>query len=131
MEDKIEVIPKTMEKFFGCSGKMVKPSSASVKALVNEIPKGKIITLDQLRERIAQDFKVQTACPAATTKMLQALSVEDNGVCYWRVVKKQGELISKFPGGTEGHADLLRKEGLEIDYSKKNLAVKNHLSHIA
>ena len=27
MENKVEDIPKAMEKFFGCSGKIVKPST--------------------------------------------------------------------------------------------------------
>ena len=131
MEDKIEDIPKTMEKFFGCSGKMVKPSLVTVKTLLEKIPKGKIVTLDQLRGKIAQHFNVQTSCPAATVKMLQVLSIEDKSVCYWRVVKKKGELISKFPGGIESHGALLKGEGLEIDSSKKNSKVKNHEAHLS
>ena len=122
-EDKIEVIPKTMEKFFGCSGKMVKPSTDTVKEVVRKIRKGKLATLEQLREKIASDFGVETACPASTTKALQVLSKESRPVCYWRIVKKKGELISKFPEGVEGHASLLEKEGFEIDFGKKNPVV--------
>jgi len=120
LEDKIEVIPKTMEKFFGCSGKMIKPSAGTVKTLVKKIRKGKVVTLDQLREKLAKDFNVQAACPASTTKALQILAKEDEPICYWRVVKKKGELIAKFPNGIEGHAALLESEGFEIDYNKKN-----------
>jgi len=123
LEDKVESIPKTMEKFFGCTGKMVKPSSATVKAVVRKIRKGKVVTLEQLRERLAKDFGVQTACPASTSKALQALSKEDKPVCYWRVVKNSGELIAKFPNGQKGHAELLEKDGLEIDFSKKSFIV--------
>ena len=126
MEDKIEVIPKTMEKFFGCSGKMVKPSSETVKAIVRKIRKGKVVTLDQLREKLSKDFSVQTACPASTTKALQVLSTEDKPICYWRIIKKKGELITKFPGGVKGHAALLEKEGFEIDFTKKNPVVKGY-----
>ena len=35
-EDIIEPIPKTMEKFFGCTGKMVKPALSSVKEIVKK-----------------------------------------------------------------------------------------------
>ena len=122
-KDKIETIPKTMEKFFGCSGKMVKPSTDTVKEVVRKIKKGKLATLEQLREKIASDFGVETTCPASTTKALQALSQESRPVCYWRIVKKKGELISIFPEGVEGHASLLEKEGFEIDFSKKNQVV--------
>lgn len=117
-EDKIEQIPKTMEKFFGGSGKMVKPSTATVKKIVKTIRKGKLATLDLIREKLAHNFNVQAACPASTTKALQFLSIEEKPVCYWRVVKKNGELIAKFDNGIEGHASLLQNEGFEIDFNK-------------
>jgi len=123
-------IPIKMEKFFGCSGKMLKPSTDFVKAIVKKIRKGKLITLEQLRERLASDFCVQTACPSSTTKALQLLSKEEEPVCYWRVIKKKGELITKFPNGVEGHASLLQKEGFEIDYSKKNPVVVDYESKL-
>ena len=125
-KDKIEVIPKTMEKFFGCTGKMIKPSEGTVKVIVKKIRKGKLVTLDQIREKLAHDFGVQTACPASTTKALQVLAKEDKPVCYWRVIKKKGELIAKFPGGVEGHASLLQGEGFEIDFSKKSPVVVDY-----
>jgi len=129
-KDEIETIPKTMEKFFGCSGKMVKPSTDTVKAIVKKIRKGKLATLEQLRGKLASDFGVQTACPASTTKALQVLSKEERPVCYWRVVKKKGELIAKYPNGVEGHASLLQKEGFEIDFSKKNPMVVGYDSKL-
>jgi len=112
-----------MEKFFGCSGKMVKPSASTVKSIIKKVQKGELVTIEQIRKNLANDFDVQTACPASITKSLQFLSKEDNSICYWRVVKKKGELISKFPNGVEGRALLLRKEGFEIDFSKENSVV--------
>lgn len=119
VEDKIEEIPTTMEAFLGCSGKMVKPSTHAVKELVKKIRKGKVITVDQLRDKLAKDFHVQTACPASTTKALRILSKEEYPICYWRVIKKKGELIPQFPNGVKGHALLLEKEGFEIDLTRK------------
>jgi len=130
-KDEIDTIPKTMEKFFGCSGEMVKPSTDTVKAIVKKIRKGRLVTLEQLREKLACDFSVQTACPASTTKALQLLSKEDQPVCYWRVVKKKGELIEKFPKGVEGHASLLQEEGFEIDFSKKSPVVVGYETKLA
>ena len=123
MQDKIESIPKTMEKFFGCSGKMVKPTQDTVKILVGSVSKGKLITIEQLRNKLASDFSVQSACPASTMKALQLLSKEQKPICYWRVIKKKGELIAKFPNGIDGHASLLKNEGFEIDSTKKNPVV--------
>ena len=130
-QDKIETIPKTMEKFFGCSGEMVKPSTDAVKAIVKKVRKGQLITLDQLREKLANSFGVQTACPASTAKALELLSKEDKPVSYWRVIKKKGELISKYPDGVEGHASLLQKEGFEIDFSRKTPVVLGFESKLA
>lgn len=126
MEDTIETIPKTMEKFFGCSGQMIKPALDTVKVLVEDIQKGKLVTIEQLRDKLASDFRVQTACPASTMKALQILSKEQKPICYWRVVKKKGELISKFPNGIDGHALKLKSEGFEIDISKKNPVVVDY-----
>lgn len=123
MDDVIEAIPKTMEKFFGCSGRMVKPSSDTVKAIVKKIRKGRLVTLNQLREKLAQDFSVQTACPASTTKALRILSKEEKPIGYWRVIKQKGELITQFPNGAKGHALLLENEGFEVDFNRKNPVV--------
>ena len=118
-EDIIEAIPKTMEKFFGCSGKMVRPSVATVKGVLKKVRKGRLVTLEQVREKLAKDFGVQTACPASTIKALQLISKEPRPVRYWRVIKKNGELMTKYPNGIDGHASLLKREGFKIDNSKK------------
>lgn len=131
MDDIIESIPKTMEKFLGCSGKMVKPSPDTVEALVGKIQKGDVATVSQLRERIAKDFKVDTACPAATLKALQLISKKEKTKCYWRIVKAKGELISNFPGGAKGQAELLLGEGHKIDFSKKVPVVIGHESKLS
>lgn len=45
-QDEIVAIPKTMEKFFRCSGNMLKPSTDTVKAIVKKIRKGRLATLE-------------------------------------------------------------------------------------
>jgi len=88
-----------------------------------KVRKGRLVTLEHVREKLAKDFCVQTACPASTTKALQLISKEPRPVCYWRVIKKNGELMSKYPNGVDGHASLLKKEGFKIDNSKKKSVV--------
>lgn len=73
---------------------------------------------------------MQAACPVATTKVLKEMSLQASDVSYWRVVKKKGELISKLTGSVEGHAKLLEKDGLIINYSKKTPVVKNYESYV-
>jgi len=119
-------IPVTMEKFLGYSGKMLKPTVDIVRELVIKIEKGKLSTLERIREELASKYNVNTSCPASTLKALQLLSKEEQPVCYWRVIKKNGELISKFPDGVNGHAFLLEEEGFEINFNKKNPVVVNY-----
>lgn len=119
IKDEVVRIPAGMERFFGGCGEMVRPSVKTVVTLVAQIPRGKIATIEALRSRIACKSKVFAACPAATMKsVMQAIEHHEN-FCYWRLVKKGGQIISQFPGGVKEHKRLLEQEGLVIDESGK------------
>lgn len=118
-------IPATMEKFFGGSGYMVKPDLPAVVDLIKKIPKGKVATLDSIREKLAKKNKVMTSCPAATMKSIKAAIKEDGKLCYWRVIKGDGKLIGQFPGAVKGHAEKLESEGFAIDSTKKDPRVSD------
>jgi hypothetical protein len=125
-EDVIVDISKAREKFFGCSGKMLLPSPATVEALIKKIPANQLITADLLRKKLADQFGVQATCPVTTKKALQVIANgSGKAVAYWRVIKKNGELFAIFPGGTEAQAALLRKEGFTIDTKGKAPKVDN------
>lgn len=134
-QDTIVSIPKTMEKFFGCSGKMLKPSPNTVAALIKKIPEGRVATLDALCKMLAQKFKTEVACPATTEKSLCLAAIEsvtkNTDLPYWRVVKKNGELIRKLPNGIEAQAAILMKEGHTILSSSKSKSVEDfeRISH--
>lgn len=127
LQDTIVNIPKTMEKYFGCSGKMLKPSPDTVASLVKKIPKGKVATLDVICTILANKFKTKVTCPATTEKSLCAAATEsvakNTPLPYWRVLKKSGELIRKLPDGIEGHAAHLREEGHKIISTSKSKSV--------
>ena len=124
--DEIIDISKAREKFFGCSGKMLLPSSATVACIVTQVPKGKVITTTYLCQALAQQFEVQACCPVTTKKALQAMAHESGDkVAYWRVLNGKGELVNYFPGGRVGQAALLRQEGLGIDQKGKLPKVKD------
>lgn len=128
-QDEIVDIPKTMERFFGCAGKMLQPSPATVAAVIVKIPKGWVITIDALCKKLAKDFKTEVACPATTEKSLclaAATSIEENlKLPYWRVLKKSGELNAKYPHGIEGQAAHLIKEGHVMVATKKSKTVSD------
>lgn len=124
-EDAIVDIPPSRIRFFGGPGKMLLPSPATVEAVIRNVPENKLITTDLIRQELSAQFRVQGTCPVTTQKALQAIAHDPSKrVAYWRVINKNGSLIAKFPGGVEGHAELLRREGFTIDTNGKAPRVK-------
>jgi alkylated DNA nucleotide flippase Atl1 len=119
-EDTVVDIPKDRLKFFGGAGKMLLPGPATVAALIANVPAHKLITTNLICQKLAQQFNVRGTCPITTRKALQSVA-NDPGrqVAYWRVIKADGGLIARFPGGAEGQAERLRNEGFALDRKGK------------
>lgn len=116
---KVVNIPPKMAKRFG-TGKMLIPKPLDVNALMRKVKKGKLVTQDQLRKRLARDFKANVTCPITTgifTRIAAEAAEEDRRsgkkqiTPYWRVLKSDGRLNEKFPGGVKAQAKRLRVEG--------------------
>lgn len=126
-DDLIENISKDLERFFGVSGKILKPSPITVAEMIKHVPAGKLITTDILRQELAFDFEVEITDPYETKRALLVISREPNiNVPYWRVIKNGGELIVGLPGGFERQAELLTAEGFTIDSNRKTPKVKDY-----
>ncbi len=116
--------------------KMVIPTPRLIEKLLFEIKKGKIWTLTQLREHIADECKADYACPMTTGIFLRicaeyAEELKAEGVKkippYWRVVRDDGTLNEKLPGGINQQIELLSSEGIkfQITPNKKPRVVLN------
>ena len=129
--DEIVDIPPNREKFFGGPGKMLLPSPAAVESVLIDIPLHRLLTTGQLRQELTRKFGVQGTCPVTTQKALVALA-HDPGkqVPYWRAINQNGGLISRFPGGVQGHATLLQAEGFNIEIQGNTQRVKNYKTYI-
>jgi hypothetical protein len=117
-EDQIVDIPKERLKFFGGPGKMLLPGPATVAALIKKIPEHKLVTTNQLCQELTDQFKVRGTCPVTTQLALQA-------VAHDGTLKGTGGLFSRFPGGVEAQAALLKKEGFAVDRKGKMPKVKD------
>jgi alkylated DNA nucleotide flippase Atl1 len=105
---------------------MLLPSRTTVEAQIAQIPTGSVLTTDRLRRALANQFGVQGTCPVTTKKALQAIANDPaSEVPFWRVVKKNGELMSYYPGGVASQAARLVAEGLVIDQNRKTPRVEN------
>ncbi len=120
--EKSHGLPKVVDDPRG-RGKMLVPKPLDVDALIRKIRKGKLVTVTQIRERLAKDFHADLTCPMTTgifIRIAAETAEEDSSrgikqiTPYWRVLKADGSLNEKFPGGTKAHAARLKKEGHRI-----------------
>ncbi len=119
-------VPPKMAKRFG-TGTMLIATPLLVDALIRKAEKGKLVTIGEIRKRLAKDFKVDSTCPLTTGIFLRIAAEtaeEDLGMGrqeitpYWRVVRDNGSLNEKFPGGVDAQTTHLREEGHTIELSK-------------
>ena len=119
-------IPKDQEHRFGCAGKMLRPSRASVEALVKKVPRGKVITLPFLRKSLAASHHAQVTCPFLTKRALVAIAEDSlSKAPFWRVVAESGEMIRYYPGGGTEQATRLRNESVMIEATLGKIRVTN------
>ena len=119
---KVEAIPPKMQKRLG-EGTMVLPSPRDVDEAMRAIPTGTVTTVSRLRQSLAAKYSTDTACPLVTGIFVwvAANAAEEDArlgnraiTPYWRVVKDDGSLNPKFPGGIARQARRLRAEGIRI-----------------
>ena len=125
LEDEIVPITPEREKFFGCTGRMLLPCPATVAALVNEVPRGKVTTLDLFRAELARRHRVEAVCPFQTKQALRAIASQPKAAPLWRLVRKNGELLKYLPGGVASQAALLGNEKMATEPTASGRKVKN------
>jgi alkylated DNA nucleotide flippase Atl1 len=110
-------------------GLMVIPHPKEVLEIMKPIPYGKVLSLDEIRAKLAREHTADIACPMTTGMfvVLAAHAYEEGGdpVPYWRTLKKNGELNVKFPGGIAAHRKKLESEGHTVYARGKRLFVNN------
>ena len=110
-------------------GLMVIPHPKEVLEIMKSIPYGKTLTLDEIRAKLARDHNSDIACPMTTGIFvsLAARAYEEGSapVSYWRTLKRDGELNSRFPGGIEAHKKKLESESHIVFAKGKRLFVKD------
>ncbi len=125
---KVVEITGKMSKRWG-TGTLVIPAPIEVDGIMGKVPRGKLITINQIREVIAQKHGATIGCPLTTGIFagIAARAAEEAAAegkrditPYWRTLKSKGELNEKYPGGAEAQATHLREEGHTIELGKDN-----------
>jgi hypothetical protein len=114
---------------------MVIPAPLEVDALMKQVPKGHVVTINELRAALAAKHKVTFACPLTTgifswIAAHAAAEAEAEGAKrvtpYWRTLKTGGEVNPKYPGGVKALTRRLRAEGHKVVSKGKRVLVADY-----
>lgn len=101
----------------------------AVNEIMKGIPEGKLITLGEICQKLAEKYGAKYCCTLTTGifVMIAAHAAEETGnnIPYWRTLKNNYELNEKYPYGVEKQKELLEKEGHTIIRKGKKYYVKN------
>lgn len=108
---------------------MIVSTPREVDGLMKTVRKGKLTTISEVRECLAQRHGTDIACPISTGIFINlsaaaAAEMQAQGrkrvTPYWRTLKAGGELNPKYPGGVLAHRKLLQAEGFAVVKKGKN-----------
>lgn len=131
---KVERIPETMSQRWG-TGTMVIPAPIEVDEIMRQVPEGKLITINEIRAKLATKHKATIGCPmttgifawiAAHAADEEARQGKKDITPYWRTLKAGGVLNEKFPGGIENVKFFLEQEGHKVVQKGKKFMVENY-----
>lgn len=131
---KVAKIDGKMSKRWG-TGTMVIPAPLEVDAAMKSVRKGKLTTIELIRQALAEKHDVTMACPITTGIFAWIAShaadeAEETGKTritpYWRTLKTGGELNPKYPGGIEALKVRLAAEGHKVVQKGKRFFVVDY-----
>jgi hypothetical protein len=135
---KIEKILPKQEKLWG-RGTIVIPAPIEVDEIMRSVPKGRLITINRIREKLAEKHKATIGCPI-TTGIFASIAAhaaeeeraegETEITPWWRTLKEKGVLNPKYPGGEENQKQLLEKEGFEIIKKGQKFVVSDYDNYL-
>lgn len=131
---KVEKITGKMTTRWG-KGTVVIPAPIEVDAVMRKVRPGWLITINEIRARLAKKHKATIACPITTGifAWIAAHAAEEAAAVgesdtnpYWRTLKVGGELNPKYPGGVERLKTLLEGEGHRVVAKGKKWVVAGY-----
>lgn len=130
---KVEKITVKQSKRWG-AGTIVIPAPKEVDEIMNKVPKGELVTINQIRAILAKKHGTTICCPitAGIFACIAARAAEEakaegkkDVTPYWRTLKSGGELNEKYPGGINNLKTLLKAEGHTTIQKGKKCIVKD------
>jgi alkylated DNA nucleotide flippase Atl1 len=116
---KVVEITDNMSKRWG-EGTCAIPAPIEVDGIMKKVRKGKVTTINKIRESIALKHGATIGCPITTGifAWIAAHAAEEDRAegkkkitPWWRTLKTGGLLNEKYPGGIQNQIKLLEEEG--------------------
>ena len=135
---KVIEISGKMSKRWG-NGTVVIPAPIEVDELMHKVPKGKLVTINEIRAHMAKKHKATIGCPitcgifawVAAHAAHEAWRAGKKRITpYWRTLKTGGVINEKYPGGVEVQKKLLKTEGHKIVKKGKKHIVVDFEKHL-
>lgn len=130
---KVEPITDKMSKRWG-EGTVVIPAPIEVNDIMKTVPEGKLITIDNIRKKLAEKHSASIGCPFTTGIFAwisahaaneAALEGKTDITPYWRTLKTGGVINEKYPGGINYQKQLLEREGHKVVQKGKKYIVED------
>lgn len=131
---KVEPITDKMSKRWG-EGTVVIPAPIEVNDIMKTVPEGKLITIDQIRKKLAEKHRATIGCPLTTGIFAwvsahaaneTALEGKKDITPYWRTLKTGGIVNEKYPGGINYQKQLLEREDHKVIQKGKKFIVQDY-----
>jgi alkylated DNA nucleotide flippase Atl1 len=128
-----------MSKRWG-KGTVVIPAPMEVNETMRKVPKGKVITIGDIRAALAKKHGATIGCPlttgifawvAANAAEEERQQGEKDITPYWRTLKTGGMINPKYPGGVEAQKKLLEREEHKVIRKGKKYVVANYENSLA
>jgi alkylated DNA nucleotide flippase Atl1 len=119
---RVQALTAGMRRRYG-AGTILLPAPWQVQALMNGIPRGRVTTINRIREVLAHQHHATVACPIVTgiyARIVAGAAGEDLAAGrrritpYWRTLREGGELNPKYPGGLAEQRRRLLAEGHHV-----------------
>jgi len=136
---KVAKISGKLSKRWG-RGTVAIPAPMEVNEIMGKVPRGKVITINEIRQVVAKKHKATIGCPitcgifawiAANAAEEKRKKGKKDITPYWRTLKSDGSLNEKYPGGVRGQKKLLEKEGHKVIKKGKKYIVADYEQSLA
>jgi alkylated DNA nucleotide flippase Atl1 len=114
--------PEAWNNKFG-GDRMLIATPLEIDKIVRAIPEGRVMTIPELRQELAEAFDADYTCPLTTGIFFRIVAEASEEMLaegktdrapWWRTVGEKGELNPKLPGYPEKQIGYLEQEGWKV-----------------